>query len=572
MAALHRLREVSLPAATAIATAWFLLFCNAPFWSDAFKTRDGLSVANALFFASLLLFAFLLVNLTLTLLTFRPLSKVVLGFFFVATPILTYFMATHGVLIDGPMIRNAIETDSREVSELITPRMIAYLLALGAPPLAWLAWIRIEKPPLRRELARKLLVIAATLVGVGGIALFYYQDYASFLRNHRELRYRLAPLNLVASVYKYGKETMKTDRELRSLGLDAHQAGESSAPRKRSLVVLVVGETAREAEFSLGGYSRLTNPELAKKDLYYYPNVHACGTSTATALPCMFSNLGVSAFDQSTAASQENLLDVLQHGGVKVLWRENNSGCKGICERVETEILSNSAVPGLCRTDECYDEILLHGLQERIDRAEGDMVVVLHQKGSHGPGYHLRYPERFNVFRPTCQTTSLEQCSAEEIANAYDNTILYTDFVLARTIELLERNSERLDTAMLYVSDHGESLGENGVYLHGIPSIVAPDTQTHVPMIVWLSRGYEQRLGIDRGRLSRSRDRELSHDNLFHSVLGLLQVETSVYRAQLDIFRVARRPVEATGTLVPLPRPDALAGVVAWQPRVVPGS
>ncbi|MGK2856862.1 MAG: phosphoethanolamine transferase [Thermoanaerobaculia bacterium] len=571
LAVLCRLREVSLPAAIAIASAWFLLLCNAPFWGDAFKTRGGLSIDNALFFASLFFFAFLLVNLILTLLTFRPLTKVVLGFFFVATPILTYFMATHGVLIDGAMIRNAIETDTREVSELITPRMIAYILALGAPPLAWLAWIRIERPPLRRELARKLLVIAATFAGVGGIALFYYQDYASFLRNHRELRYRLAPMNLVASVYMYGKETLQTDRELRPLGLDAHQSVEPSASRKKSLVVLVVGETAREAAFSLGGYPRLTNPELSKKDLLFYSDVHACGTSTATALPCMFSNLGVSAFDQSTAASQENLLDVLQRGGVKVLWRENNSGCKGICERVETEILSNSDVPELCRSGECYDEILLHGLQERIDRAEDDLVVVLHQKGSHGPGYHLRYPARFNVFLPTCQTTSLEQCSKEEIANAYDNTILYTDFVLAQTIELLERNAERFDTALLYVSDHGESLGENGMYLHGVPSFVAPDVQTHVPMIVWLSGEYERRLGIDRELLSRNRGREFSHDNLFHSVLGLLDIESSVYNARLDIFRDARRGVEATVSTAPPLEPEAPSDT-AWHPRTAPGS
>ncbi len=571
MAALHRLRTVSVSAATAIASAWFLLFCNAPFWGDAFRTRDGLSVANVLFFASLFLFAFLLLNLALTLLTFRPATKAVLGFFFFATPILTYFMATHGVLIDATMIRNSIQTDTREVAELITPRMIAYLAALGGPPLAWLVWVRIEHRPLRAELVRKLLVIAVTLAGFGAIALVYYQDYASFLRNHRELRYRLAPANFIAGVYKYAKESMRTEHELRPLGGDAHLPPATPASKKQSLVVIVVGETAREAEFSLGGYSRLTNPELATKNVFFYPDVHACGTSTAAALPCMFSNLGKSRFDQAKAASQENLLDVLEHAGVEVLWRENNSGCKGICERVETEVLSNLDVPELCRPDECYDEILLHGLQERIDRATGDMVVVLHQKGSHGPGYHLRYPERFKVFRPTCETTSLEECTAEEIANAYDNTILYTDFVLARTIELLERNGKRFDAAMVYVSDHGESLGENGVYLHGIPSIVAPDVQTHVPMIVWLSAGYEQRLELDVARLSSGRNRELSHDNLFHSVLGLLEVETSVYRADLDIFRDGRRPVDAANTrglgpaIEPLPAEE-------WHPRAAPGS
>lgn len=544
---LARTRELSLTATIAIASLWFVVVCNLPFWRDAVAARGGMTMSDVSFFASLLLFTFILTNLLLTLLAPRLVAKPVLAFFLFATPILTYFMATHGVLIDGTMIRNTFETDPREVGELVTPRMIGYLAALGFPPLAWLAWIRIERRSFRAGLVRLGLVLVATFASVGAIAALHYQDYASFLRNHRELRYRLAPLNFVASVYKYSKESLRTPHEMRALGIDAHRNSAPSGTRRSKLVVVVIGETARAANFSLGGYARQTNPELSRRDVLYFSDVESCSTSTAKSLPCMFSNLGSAGFDQVTARSQENLLDVLERAGVSVLWRENNSGCKGICERVETEVVSNLRKPGLCTEEECFDEILLDGLQQRIDRTPGDMVVVLHQKGSHGPGYHLRYPSRFKVFTPTCETTSLERCSAAEIANAYDNSILYTDYFLAQTIDLLERNAASRDTAMLYVSDHGESLGENGIYLHGIPPLFAPETQTHVPMIAWLSPGFARNDIVDRAQLERTRGTKLSHDNLFHSVLGLMDIETSVYQARLDVFHGAR-PAEATAS------------------------
>jgi lipid A ethanolaminephosphotransferase len=240
------------------------------------------------------------------------------------------------------------------------------------------------------------------------------------------------------------------------------------------------------------------------------------------------------------ARSREGLLDVLQRAGVAVLWRENNSGCKGACDRVPHEDLSHATVAGLCG-QECYDEILLHGLQAHIDRLHEDAVVVLHMKGSHGPAYYLRYPPRFEVFQPTCQTSELAGCDRTALVNAYDNSIRYTDHVLAETLALLKRNTRRFDTALLYVSDHGESLGENGVYLHGLPYVIAPDEQVHVPMLAWFSEGARAHLGLDAGCLRASAGKPHSHDELFHSVLGLHDVRTAVYRPQHDLFRECRR-------------------------------
>lgn len=190
----------------------------------------------------------------------------------------------------------------------------------------------------------------------------------------------------------------------------------------------------------------------------------------------------------------------------------------------------------LCGEDGCFDEILLFRLQEYINKLDQDAVIVLHQQGSHGPSYFKRYPKAFAQFQPECNKTDVYNCSYEEVVNAYDNTILYTDYFLSRVIDLLKLNSQTHDTAMLYVSDHGESLGENGVYLHGLPYMFAPQQQTHVPFILWLSENFSRDQDIDTACLRRQQNQPLSHDNILHSVLGVMGVQTRKYIEKKDIF------------------------------------
>jgi lipid A ethanolaminephosphotransferase len=136
-----------------------------------------------------------------------------------------------------------------------------------------------------------------------------------------------------------------------------------------------------------------------------------------------------------------------------------------------------------------------------------------------------------------CKEVQLDRCDTASIVNAYDNSLLYTDHVLAATIDLLRNNAARLDTAMLYLSDHGESLGEHGLYLHGLPYAMAPSEQTHIPMVLWFSEGMQRNSGISADCLRQQASQEVSQDNLFHSMIGLMGVRTSVYQPQLDIFR-----------------------------------
>jgi len=202
--------------------------------------------------------------------------------------------------------------------------------------------------------------------------------------------------------------------------------------------------------------------------------------------------------------------------------------------------MSKLQVPELCRSDECYDEILLHGLQNWLDARKGDVAVILHMRGSHGPAYFKRYPPAYQVYTPVCETNQLGGCGRDSIVNAYDNSIRYTDHVLGETIELLKRNSARFDTAMLYMSDHGESLGEKGLYLHGLPYAFAPSEQTHIPMVLWLSDRLRADDRISSPCVAGLRDEPLSHDNLYYTVLGLLHVQTKMYEPARDLLTPCR--------------------------------
>ena len=530
------------------AALWITALCNTSFWRSAAQAVGGVSLETLPFLASLFVVVALGIGFILLLLDWPVVGRPVVAIVLITSSIAAWFESTYGVLIDKTMVRNVMETDPREVAELIGPSLIAQALLLGVIPAILLVRFAPRRRGVWKEIGAKSAWTAATLLAIVLILAGFGREYAGFLRNNRELRHALTPTNLFAAAWSYGSES--APRAIAPIGLDA-RVGPAARPHPRpALLLLVVGETARTANFSLAGYPRETNPALHRKNIVFYPHMFACGTSTATSLPCMFSDLGRGGFSSSKAEGREGLLDVVHHAGYPVLWRDNNSGCKGACDRIEFEDLSSLDIPGLCTGGECRDEILLRGLQERLDASSGDLVVVLHQKGSHGPAYFRRYPPEMEVFRPACRTAELARCTREEIANAYDNSIRYTDHVLAETISLLERNASRFDTAMLYVSDHGESLGENGVYLHGLPYIIAPQEQTNVPMIAWLSAGFLERSGLDADCVQASRTKQITHDGVFHSVLGLLDVETSVYRETLDVFQPCRSGVAGIAPLL----------------------
>ncbi|UDI94285.1 phosphoethanolamine transferase [Pseudomonas sp. IAC-BECa141] len=541
---MFKLKAVRPEWVTLFASAFLLTGFNFVLWQHLFDitAADGKGIAMRIAFGVMIFAAY---NIVLTLLAFRPVLKPVLTLLFMVSAGVAYFMSQYGVLIDAGMFRNFAETNATEVRDLLSLKLLVYILFLGVLP-SWLLWkVPVNYRRWHRELLSKVVVSVASVAVIGGVALANYQGLSSLFRNHHEIRLMLVPSNYIGASAGYLREQVASAHQpFVTLGEDAQRnAAVQNHPRK-SLTVLVVGESARAENFGILGYDRDTTPKLDKETgLIAFTDVHSCGTETAVSVPCMFSNMGRKDYDASKAKNEEGLLDVLKRAGIDVIWRDNQSGCKGTCDRVTLQDVSNLKDPALCANSECRDEILLQGLQSFIDHLDKDTVLVLHQMGSHGPEYFKRYPKEYERFTPVCESNALNNCSRESIVNGYDNTLVYTDHVLSSLIDVLRSNQDKVDTAMLYLSDHGESLGEYNLFLHGTPYMLAPEQQKHVAMLAWFSDSYQKSYSVDTHCLQMSRDKPLSQDNLFHSMLGLLEVQSKVYQPDLDMFAGCRGAV-----------------------------
>ena len=517
------------------------IFDNASLWKELFRIKGGFSYENMAYFMPFFIFMLLLFTLFFVLIRFKYLLKTVAILIVLTASIAAYFMDAYGIMLDKSMIQNSLETDISETGELITLQLLFYFCLLGVLP----AFVIVRMPfyfkPVLKQLSSNLLITLAILIIPVIILVIHYGDYASLYRSNRHIRHMINPVNYVKAIASnISRLTQKNAGPLTVLGVDATIKSSLKNQRKKTLTIMVVGETARAKNFSLNGYARTTNPLLSQEDIIFYNNFYSCGTATATSVPCMFSYLRHDNYDDSEAKQTEGLLDVLKHAGVNVLWRNNNSGCKGVCDRVEFEDMSALTDQQFCNSSECFDEILLQGLQDYVDGITEDSLIILHQKGSHGPSYHLRVPPEFEQFIPICKSSQVNDCTQESLVNAYDNTILYTDYFLGQVIQFLKKNSAQFNTAMIYASDHGESLGENNMFLHGLPYLLAPDEQIHVPMVLWLSKGLNRDLNINSDCLKEKSTTRYSHDNLFHSLLGIMNTKTHVYDSGLDIFSNCR--------------------------------
>lgn len=518
---------------------FFAVFSNGAFWRNVVATgalsgAKGVWIASCLFVA-IVAFNVIMLGVLLNRWTAKPLLTVLLPL----TAVAAHFMSQYGIYLDADMVRNVLHTDGKESGELISSGLVLPLLAGGVLPVAVLWWLRLEVRPLARALLRRLGVLAIAAAVLSGALLVSFQDLSALMRNHPEIRHLIAPANYLVSLGRVlSSDSAARGRAREPIGTDARVGRTPGKPR---LLVLVVGETARAQNWGLNGYARQTTPQLAQIAPINFPDMTSCGTSTEVSVPCMFSPWGRAHYDKNRIKRSQSLLHVLEYAGIKTLWRDNQTGCKGVCEGLAFESFEHGNHPDFCDKERCLDEVMLSGLAAALKPGPIDQVVILHQLGNHGPSYYRRYPDRFRRFLPTCDTSELGQCSREQIANAYDNALLYTDDFLAKTIGLLAQDTTR-DTAMIYLSDHGESLGENGLYLHGVPYAIAPQTQTRVPMVMWISPGFAGSRGLDLACLRRESAQPASQDNLFHSVLGLMQVGTREYVKANDLFAPCERP------------------------------
>ncbi|WPX97365.1 phosphoethanolamine transferase [Candidatus Bandiella euplotis] len=527
--------NIQLPVFNLLMALYTAVFLNIPlfiFLLNLSPVGDGFLPMYFLAVFLLVLICFLYIGFSCISIPF--IHKPIVILILLTASLAQYFMLKYGIVVDSFMVENVLETDFKESRELLTSNLVFIFFITGLLPTILVCRSNIVYP-------NKVLTFLKCLSGVivcAGLMLllifFQFKTFASIFRNHKDIVHRIIPNNFVNAIYQNLKLIYPAEKPIDFIPSEAVKDKRWSIHKRPSIFVFVVGETARAENFSLNGYKRETNPKLKALDIINYENVSACGTSTAASVPCIFSSFDRANFTKGNLKHSDNLLNLIKSSDFQVLWIDNNSGCKEVCDG-STTIHTDKWLRNKY-DKEIYDESMLEILEDYISHNKGqDLFVVLHQKGSHGPAYYIRTPESFYQFTPICKTTELQQCSPESIVNSYDNTILYTDYFLAKLIAFL-KDKKDVNTAMLYVSDHGESLGENGIYLHGMPYMIAPKNQKHVPMIMWLSDNYLDDFKIHKNCLSLKKEDNFSHDNLFHSILDALQIKTKVLDKKLSIF------------------------------------
>lgn len=476
----------------------------------------------------LFLFFFLLYGIALISVRLMQAVAVVL---FVANSVALYFITTYNVEIDQSMIANILNTDPREAGGFAAPALLWGHIAL----LIFAVWavtrFKISAP--RRPLR--------VLVWLGGIAAFLAHSWTVsftllwFDQNAQRLGGKILPWSYVINTIRYGQQYAFDNRTITLLP-DATFVTDVPAGQKE-VVVLMIGESARRANSSMYDYARDTAPQARAHGMIALQNGMSCATNTIAAVSCILSHEGANA---PPVSSYEPLPSYLQRMGVETIVRMNNTGTPPM---VVTDYLWANQVVADCREncpDANSDAALFHNIGARIQAAKSQRVfIILHVTGSHGPAYFEKYPPAFETFTPVCKSVQLADCTTEELFNAYDNSLLFTDSLLGSLIDQLT-SVPKTSSVVLYLSDHGQSLGENGFYLHGAPNAIAPKEQREIPVLLWMSPAFQTARGISAADINT--ENVAAQDIPFHTILGAFGMRSPIYKPQFDLFAQQPQP------------------------------
>ncbi len=437
----------------------------------------------------------------------RFVGKCILAFLFIVDAISFFFIVTYNVWITDKMMGNVFNTRYSEASGFFTWQALLYILLLGIIPCFFVFAKKVNYGGWKGLFVNVGVSFAVLLavIGVNAKNTLWIDD------NSTEIGSLIMPWSCTVNSIRYHvKEKNRNRKEI--LLPDAKIATES-----KDVCLLIIGESARSMNFSLYGYEKKTNP-YTEND-----NVHALIAEASDT----YTTAGVKAIldHKPTSKLYEILPNYLNRIGVDVTWRTSNWGEPPVHIEKYYKVQDVKRMYPQAAENK-FDEVLLEGLKEEILASEKDKVlVILHTSTSHGPTYNTKYPKEFEVFTPVCQTVEAAKSNKEELVNAYDNSIVYTDWLIHSAIEIL-RDIPQRRSCMIYVSDHGESLGEGGLYMHGVPAGIAPREQLDIPFIVWTS---DESISID------TKDK-VGHYHVFHSVMGFLGVESPIYDKKMDVF------------------------------------
>lgn len=489
------------------------------------------------FFITIILYSisYALLISAFSILIFKKSYKFILSFIILANSVVFHFMITYGIAFDANMLINTTETNYNEAIEFINLKFILFVIILGILPAIFVyKKINIEFP----HYWKNKIILSITpllLIFLMTLPCHLSERTLDFVRENQRITSYIIPINYIEASFEFCFLKIKSyinSLNLISISDDATiEEKNYNKNDKKNLIVFVMGESARAKNFSLNGYKRNTNEFLNnyKDDIISFKNFESCGTFTALSLTCTFSHLPRKEFDYAKSFKYESLIDIFDKVGFDVSWRSNNGKCKGLCDRVKNSLVKSFG-------NNVYDDLLLKAFDMDLNRlTEKNNLIILHGRGSHGPLYYKRYPKEFEIYKPACND-ELDECQVEEIVNAYDNSIYYTSYILKEIIDRLTKLDDEYNTMLIFMSDHGQSLGENGIFMHSAPFDTAPIDQKNPAFFIWLNDNFANTFNINKQCLISKINSNLSQDNIFHSMLGLFKIHSKYYNKNLDIF------------------------------------
>ena len=487
------------------------LFFHFPFFKFVFNNVDYKSFNGITIIISLIILMLVLNAFVFFLIFFlsRFVGKFLLVLFFIINSIAVYFINTYSVILDESMIGNVLNTDYAESSSFFSIKLILYIILFGILPSIYIIKVKIINVTVKKFLT----ITSLTLLFILGLVFANSSNVLWIDKNSKTLGGLAMPwcYSVNISLF-YVHKSQKNEKEILL-------PNATIKDNQKSIVVLVIGESARSENFSLYGYKKNTNPLLSKTPNVFHFNATSGATYTSAGVKCILEHT-------RTDDLYEILPNYLFRNNVEVIWRSTNWGEPPV--HIKNYQNREALMPN-CKGEGCnYDEVLLSGLKEQIVASKKNKIlIVLHTSTSHGPTYSKKYPPQFETFKPVCNSVELGNCSQTELINAYDNTIVYTDYILSNVIEDLKQLKE-YKSAMIFVSDHGESLGEKNLYMHGLPLSIAPKEQYEIPFIVWLSDNSSKQLKPNK---------IVSQNYVFHSVLNFLNIQSPIYNEKMNIFK-----------------------------------
>lgn len=506
---LPRIPRISIVWFCAIMSAFNLVCYHVPFFQFAVTHSEAGVLGRVLLIISLVMLVLALNFFACYLLVFllRYVGRVIVALTHILSATCVYFIFTYHTIIDESMLSNVFNTRYSEASGFFSWGLFLWIFFLGVLPAVYVLVQRIDYGAWKRFGISSGISIGVSLI----VVLLNFNQFLWIGKYDTELGGLLMPWSYTVNTGRLMAQHHEANRQ-EILLPDCTFNNEN-----KTAVVLVIGESARKADFSLYGYERTTNPRLSAQTGLHALEARSCATYTTAGVKAILEY-------KPQRTLYEILPNYLYRNGVDVVWRTSNWGEPPVHI---AEYKTKQSLGKQHNEPAEYDNILFSHLKQRITQSEKDKVfIVLHTSTSHGPCYYAQYPPEFEVFSPVSKDVETGKNDLPGLINAYDNSIVYTDYLLSNLIDTL-RSLQDYQTAMLYVSDHGESLGENGLFMHGVPLKMAPREQYEIPFLVWTSSGFRE---------LKEQTKEIEQHSVFHSVLNLFSAESPVYNEDYDIF------------------------------------